>query len=53
MRPVFTEEVARELGYQEYWPEKMDWVIGTVAVLLGSVIFMGLMVGAVMLIKYK
>lgn len=38
MKPVFSEEVARELGYQKYWPEKSDWVKGTVFCLAVGVI---------------
>ena len=26
MKKLFSDEVAQELGYQKWWPEKSDWV---------------------------
>lgn len=51
MRPLFTEEVARELGYQKYWPELHDWVFATIACLLGGFLLTGILIVGVMLIK--
>ena len=41
MKPLFDPEVAKELGYQTYWPELSDWIIGTVACLVGGVVVVG------------
>lgn len=49
MRPVFSEEVARELGYQKYWPEKKDWAIATFLVLAAGVVFVCLLIGVLQL----
>ena len=42
MKPVFSPEVAQELGYQKYWPEWQDWAFGTLAVLAALGAFMGI-----------
>lgn len=38
MKKVFTDEVARELGYQKYWPERSDWFLG----ISGALLIMGI-----------
>lgn len=43
MKAIFSDEVAQELGYQEYWPELKDWVIATIACLAAGVLFVGLL----------
>lgn len=45
MKPAFDEEVARELGYQKYYPELKDWIVviiavlGCVALVMGTIIY--------------
>ena len=51
MRPLFSEEVAKELGYQTYWPELHDWIFATVACVLFGFLFTGILVGVVLLFK--
>lgn len=42
MKPVFPDEVVRELGYQKYWPEKSDWFIAIVGVLFVTFLLGGI-----------
>lgn len=49
MKPVFTPEVAQELGYQKYWPEKKDWAIGFGIAVVVAAIFAGAIVAILML----
>jgi hypothetical protein len=39
MKPIFTEDVAREIGYQKYRPEFVDWVVGTAVCISALVLF--------------
>lgn len=41
MRPIFDEEVAREIGYQKYQPDWKDWVFGVLLVLACALIGLG------------
>lgn len=41
MKPLYDEEVARELGYQKYWPELHDWVFTTAGVLVFGIVCVG------------
>ncbi len=41
MRPVFPDDVARELGYQKYEPELHDWILATLGCLAVCAIFVG------------
>jgi len=41
MKPVFSEKVAQELGYQKYWPQWYDWLISLGIVLFACTIFAG------------
>lgn len=43
MKPMFSEEVVRELGYQKYWPEKSDWAIATAIGAFTCVVFIGVL----------
>ena len=52
LKPIFSEEIARELGYQKYKPELIDWVIGMAASLVIGVFIVGVMVLVVTQIKY-
>lgn len=49
MKAIFSDEVARELGYQKYWPELHDWVLATCGVLAALVFLAGIFVGVLML----
>ena len=49
MKPMFSPEVAQELGYQEYWPELHDWVFATIACLVGGFVITG---GFILLVNY-
>ena len=41
MKKLFSDEVANELGYQKYWPERKDWLIAIV----GTLLFCGMAYG--------
>lgn len=49
MRKLFDDETAQHLGYQQYWPEKKDWAIAILGVLAAGAVFVGLLVGILML----
>ncbi len=48
MKAVFTDEVAQELGYQNYWPEKSDWALATLGCLGVGIVFVLILIGALM-----
>lgn len=41
MKPVYSPEVAQELGYQKFSPELKDWIIATLGC-LGALATFGL-----------
>lgn len=43
MKKIFSDEVAQELGYQKYWPEKSDWTIATLGIFAVFVILFGVL----------
>ena len=49
MRKVFSDELAQELGYQKYWPERKDWVIATFGVLVACSVLVGILCSILML----
>lgn len=48
MRALFSEEAARELGYQKHWPEKKDWVLAVLGSLAAGGVFVGVIVSVLM-----
>ena len=48
MRKVYSDEEARLIGYQKYWPEWQDWALG----IFGCLAFCGVFVGVLLIILH-